>query len=117
MVPMMFLQAGVEEKKTNHSLRAAGVTQLYEASVDEKIIQARSGHRRLESLRMYERISQDQEQAVSNILGSLKRVNYCSAMEMLCRVTPTSSGHCPPSASGQPATVPTLVVHPTFTTS
>ena len=73
MVPMMFLQAGVEEKKTNHSLRAAGVTQLYEASVDEKIIQVRSGHRRLESLRMYECISQDQEQAVYNIPGSSKR--------------------------------------------
>lgn len=37
-VSEMFREAGVEEKKTNHSLRAAGVSQLFEAGVDEKII-------------------------------------------------------------------------------
>ena len=50
MVPDMFKNAGVEEKKTNHSLRAAGVSQRFEAGVDEKVIQSPSGHRRLESL-------------------------------------------------------------------
>ena len=54
MVPTMFAEAGVEEKKTNHSLRAAGVSQ---AGVDEKVIQSSSGHRRLESLHMYERVN------------------------------------------------------------
>ena len=54
MVPEMFTEAGVEERKTNHSLRAAGVSQLFEAGVDEKVIQSRSGRRRLESLRTYE---------------------------------------------------------------
>ena len=57
MVSEMFTEAGVEEKKTNHSLRAAGVSRLYEAGVDEKVIQSRSGHRHLESLRMYKRVS------------------------------------------------------------
>ena len=47
MVPDMFKHAGVEEKKMNHRLRAAGVSQLFEAGVDEKVIQSRSGHRRL----------------------------------------------------------------------
>ena len=64
MVPEMFMEAGIEERKTNHSLKAAGVSQLYEAGVDEKIIQARSGHRRLESMRSYERVTEVQEQAV-----------------------------------------------------
>ena len=64
MVPEMFKEAGIEERKTNHSLKAAGVSQLYEAGVDEKIIQARSGHRRLESMRSYERVTEVQEQAV-----------------------------------------------------
>ena len=54
MVKELFQESGVTEKKTNHSLRAAGVSQLFEAGVDEKVIQSRSGHRRLESLRMYE---------------------------------------------------------------
>jgi site-specific recombinase XerD len=50
MVPDMFKEAGVEEKKTSHSLHAAGVSQLFEAGVDEKAIQSRSSHRCLESL-------------------------------------------------------------------
>ncbi len=52
MVPDMFAEAGVTQRKTNHSLRAAGVSQLFEAGVDEKVIPSRSGHRRLESFRM-----------------------------------------------------------------
>ena len=76
MVPEVFKEAGVEEKKTNHSLRAAGVSQLFEAGVDEKVIQSRSGHRRLESLRMYERVTPAQEQAVSNVLSSRYRTDY-----------------------------------------
>ena len=83
MVPSMFSEAGIEEKKTNHSLRAAGVSQLFEAGVDEKLIQSRSGHRRLESLRMYERVNANQEQAVSNILSSTERVDYWSEVERL----------------------------------
>ena len=56
--------------------RAAGVSQLFEAGVDEKVIQSRSGHRRLESLRMYERVTPAQEQAVSNVLSSRYRTDY-----------------------------------------
>jgi len=44
MVSEMFKEAGIEERKTNHSLRAAGVSRLYGAGVDEKVIQSRSGH-------------------------------------------------------------------------
>ena len=57
----MFREAGSGEKKTNHSLRAAGVSQLFEAGVDEKIIQSRSGHRSTDALRMYERITPAQQ--------------------------------------------------------
>ena len=66
----MFHEAGSSEKKTNHSLRAAGVSELFEAGVDEKIIQSCSGHRSTDALRMYERITPAQQQAVSNILTS-----------------------------------------------
>ena len=36
VVSEMFCAAGIKEKKTNHSLRAAGVSQSFEAGVDEK---------------------------------------------------------------------------------
>ena len=37
MVSEMFTEAGVEERKTNHSLRAAGVSRLFEAGMDEEV--------------------------------------------------------------------------------
>jgi len=53
VVSEMFREAGIKELKTNHSLRAAGVSQLFEAGVDEKIIQSRLGHRSTDALRVY----------------------------------------------------------------
>ena len=57
VVSEMFEEAGVSERKTNHSLRAAGVSQLFEAEVNEKIIQRHSGQTSLDTLRCYERIT------------------------------------------------------------
>ena len=47
-------EAGIEGDKTNHSLRAAGTTRMWEGNVPEKLIQQRTGHRILEALRTYE---------------------------------------------------------------
>ena len=55
-------------KKSNHSLRATGATEMFAANVPEKLIQSRTGHRSLEALRLYERPTQEQQQAVSNVL-------------------------------------------------
>ena len=60
-------QTVLEKGKTNHSLRA---TQLFDAGVPQRIIQERTGHKSVLSLRTYERISNHQNQAVSNILTS-----------------------------------------------
>ena len=68
MVRGMCAAAGISEKKTNHSLRATGATCLFAANVPEKLIQGRTGHQTVKALRMYERPSQEQHQAVSNIL-------------------------------------------------
>ena len=68
MIRDMCKEAGIHGKKSNHGLRMSGATNLYAAGVPEKIIQARTGHSSLESLRKYERISMDQEEAVSKIL-------------------------------------------------
>ena len=45
MVKDMCSQVQIEGKKTNHSLRASGITTLFQAGVSEKVIQDRSGHR------------------------------------------------------------------------
>ena len=54
--------------KTNHSLRATGATTLFQKNVPERIVQKVTGHRSLEALRSYERISVSQNQEVSKIL-------------------------------------------------
>ena len=92
----MFREAGSGEKKTNHSLRAAGVSQLFEAGVDEKIIQSRSGHRSTDALRMYERITPAQQQAVLNILTSGEKKEYRDEVQV---VSAQPSPVCPQALS------------------
>ena len=83
MVPEMCNLGNICGHKTNHSLRATGATALYEAEVPEKIIQERTGHRSLEGLRMYERTSEKQHQAVSNILSSATQSTYQTQIQKL----------------------------------
>ena len=49
------LEAGVQKYLTNHSLRAAGATAMFQAGIPEKLIAERTGHRSQKSLRLYER--------------------------------------------------------------
>ena len=71
----MFCEAGVAEKK-KQTIRAVGVSQLFEAGVDEKIFQSHSGHRSNEALQMYEKITPAQQKAVSTILTSGEKKEY-----------------------------------------
>ena len=41
----MCKEAGIQEKKTNHTLRAIGATALFNAGVPEKLIRDVTGHR------------------------------------------------------------------------
>ena len=50
MVQDMCSDAGIEGKKTNHSLRVNGASTLFEAGVPERVIQQRTGHRSLLSV-------------------------------------------------------------------
>ena len=67
--------ANIPGHHTNPSLRATGATELYTASVPEKIIQERTGHCSVECLRMYERTS-DKQLAVSKIISSNTELNF-----------------------------------------
>jgi hypothetical protein len=66
----MFEEAHIAGKKTNHSLRVTGASALFAAGVPERVIQQRTGHRSLDGLRTYERVTEDQNIEVSNILLS-----------------------------------------------
>ena len=59
---------GIEGNKTNHSLRAFGVTTLFEQNASEKLITECSGHCSLEALRVYERTSDKQLLETSRML-------------------------------------------------
>ena len=63
----MCKEAGIKEKKSNHSLHATGATALFNAGVTEKLIRDVTGHRS-KALELYERSSLKQQQSVSRIL-------------------------------------------------
>ncbi len=78
IVPDTCSDAGIVGKKTNHSLRVLGASTLFDAGVPERIIQQRTGHRSIEGLRMYERVTDEQENAVSKILtGESRHFDSC----------------------------------------
>ncbi len=58
----------IQGRKTNHSLRAYVATTLFQAGIPENVIQDRRGHRSLEGLRKYERISKQQQEAACKAL-------------------------------------------------
>ena len=69
MVKRMCVDAGIEhDHKSNHSLRATGATAMFQSNAPEEIIQKTTGHRSIEALRTYERISTDQHKEVTKVL-------------------------------------------------
>lgn len=60
----------------NHSLRATGCSELFQAGVPEKVIQKRTGHLSLSGMCHYERTAAQQQQAVSRILNSDKSTTF-----------------------------------------
>ena len=85
MVSTMCEEAGIKERKTNHSLRVTGATTLYTGGVPEREIQERTGHRSLVGLRKYERTGEQQHQAISNMLASSVGIPYATHMTSTSR--------------------------------
>ena len=77
----MFQEASIVGKFSNHSLRATGATTLFDANVPEAIIQKRSGHSSTRALRMYERMTPQQDLAVSKILQSEQKLSFKEAKQ------------------------------------
>ena len=97
---------GIEGRITNHSLRATAATQLYEMGVPEKVIQERTGHRSLDSLRVYERTSTHQQQAASNILSSSNVHTYAEQVQIAKHHSQTSTLSISPSPSSTVQSLP-----------
>ena len=76
MVKSMYMEAGVTDHKTNHSLRATSATQLYKKEAPEKLTQEQTDHRSLEALRVYEWTSFYQHEAVSNLSSTSTNTHY-----------------------------------------
>ena len=66
----MCQEAKIEGNFTNHSLRATGATVFFNAGVPENLIQKRMGHKSLDALHTYERVTPFQDHAVAQILSS-----------------------------------------------
>ena len=60
--------------KTNHSLRATVASCLYQASVDERLVMERTGHRSFDGIHSYKQTSDDQRQVLSDILNGEKSI-------------------------------------------
>ena len=91
MLKDMCCEAKIGGHKTNHSLRATGASELFEAGVPEKIIKERTGHRSLEALRLYERTTSNQHQAVSKVLSGQRKTTFQEAVRQQSVDHPTST--------------------------
>ena len=71
MLKKIMSSANVEGEYTNHSLRCTGAAEMFTAGVPEALIQKRTGHWSLDSLRLYEThgVEKQINQAISNILA------------------------------------------------
>ena len=73
-------KAGIKGHKTNHSLRATATSRLYQAGVDEQLVMERTGHRSVEGVRSYNRTSEEQRLALSDIM--IKRPRPTAAIDV-----------------------------------
>ena len=58
-------QAGIE-RRSNHSLRATGASEMFQANLPEHVIQSRTGHLSLKALRTYKSDRRTTERSLQN---------------------------------------------------
>ena len=59
--------------KPTTSLRATGATHLFENGTDEQLIMSRTGHRSIDGVRAYKRVSDKQRQILSERRSNRKK--------------------------------------------
>ena len=73
----MMEEAQIKGFYTNHSLRAATATRLFQANIPEQLIKAQTGHRS-DAVRGYKRPSQAQLQDVSTVIQNKIHKRHCA---------------------------------------
>ena len=66
--------AGIQGHKTNHYLRVTTAIRLFHAGVDAQLTMKRTGHRSLDGVRLYKRVSNEQDREISEILNSAENI-------------------------------------------
>ena len=96
-------EAGIQGK-SNHSLRVTGATRLYRSGVAERTIQARTGHKSIEALRVYERPGEMNDRNACNALANLtntpKSVSPSAPLPPAINIVPSQAGPASFSFSG-----------------
>ena len=94
MLKQMCQDAGIDGRYSNHSLRAAGATTMFQAGVPEKLMQQRTGHRSIEGLRRYERTSETQLVDISNVVANNEAAATSSVAPPEKNVVPVQENSC-----------------------
>ena len=110
-------QAGISGFKTNHSLRVTSATRLFQSGVDEQLIMSHTGHRSVDGVRSYKRISEEQKKAVSNVLASassgLQQADDQPSSSKRMKVTTSTDSHTSvPSPHNNISSANTFKPHP-----
>ena len=70
---------GIPGYKTNHSLRVTTATRLFQSGIEEQLIMDHTGHRSIDGVRKYKRISTEQKLTTSAVLNSATNGEEISA--------------------------------------
>ena len=99
MLSKMCEEAGIE-RRTNHSLRATGDSQMFHANIAEKVIQSRTGHLSLKALRMYENPTDEQHAAACGVLVGAQKT---APSDQVMQTTGVRESNMQPVTSTVPA--------------
>ena len=66
----MALQAGLSEARTNHSGRKTAIQTLLHAGIPPTDVMQLTGHKNVQSLNSYSKLSNDQQHSISNLLSN-----------------------------------------------
>ena len=73
--------AGIEGYYTNHSLCATITTRLYKSGINKQLVVERTDHRSMEGVRSYKRTSDEQREAISDLLNCEQSTLVVSAVK------------------------------------
>ena len=96
-VKRLCVAAGIPGFKTNHSLRVTNATQLFQSGVDEQLVMGSTGHRSIDGVRTYKRISETQECEVPSILNAVTNGSKKEKLEAKHSTSPAAARTEPPA--------------------